>query len=86
MGKKADLAEARKDCYEKEPIFDNEQIQEYAFLEQKERDHDYDEYNDETAGRIRYALMKYVEQGAYPLCEFLDCNSTELFTQYLLSR
>lgn len=86
MGKAADLAEARKDCYEKEPEFDNEQIQEYAFLEQKEKDHDYDEYNDETASIIRYVLMNYVEQGAYPLCEFLDFNSTELFTQYLLSR
>jgi hypothetical protein len=35
---------------------------------------------------INSELLKYSQENAYPLCEFLDYNSTKLFIQYILSK
>ena len=41
-------------------------------------------YRIETSFLIHKRLMQFVEEGAYPLCEFLDVESIDDFVQWIL--
>lgn len=36
----------------------------------------------DIAGEIRYAIFKYVEDGGYPLCEYLDSRTLENYVSH----
>lgn len=83
MGKKSNLDKSRKDYENYESNFDSEE-NECFYIEDKKKD--YDKYNEITINIINSELLKYSQENAYPLCEFLDYNSTKLFIQYILSK
>ena len=85
MGKKADLISARKEGYDcvDAPIEQSEEWFTENIEEMEELEND--EYNDETIFSIHKGLLKYVEENALPMCEYLSYNKLEMFISNLLN-
>lgn len=50
-----------------------------------EEQQDKEKYIIDTAVILRKSLIEYAEQGAWPLCEFLDFTNVENYIKWLLT-
>ena len=79
MGKsKRKLINALRECYEHKD--DDDDLME----EPMDLEYEKEECLIDTAFLIRNRLIRYTEEGAYPLCEFLDYDNVENFLRWVL--
>jgi len=85
MGKASrQLNQARQECYEiNEDTNNYSSDKDLEELKQEAKELN-DSYDRETAEIIRAQLIEYAQNGAYPLCEYLDIENTTSFTKWLL--
>lgn len=84
MGKASrQLNQARQECYETIEDTNNYSDKDSEEVKQEARELN-DSYDRETAEIIRTQLIEYSQNGAYPLCEYLDIENTTNFTKWLL--
>jgi hypothetical protein len=84
MGKASrQLNQARQECYETNENTYNYSDKDLEELKQEAKELN-ESYDRETAEIIRTQLIEYSQNGAYPLCEYLDIENTTNFTKWLL--
>ena len=85
MGKASrQLNQARQECYDTNENINNN----YSDIDSEELKEEArelkDSYDRETAEIIRSQIIEYAQNGAYPLCEYLDIENTTNFTKWLI--
>lgn len=87
MGKASrQLNQARQECYEINENtynYSDKDLEDLEELKQEAKELN-ESYDRETAEIIRTQLIDYSQNGAYPLCEYLDIENTTNFTKWLL--
>jgi len=85
MGKtKSDEIIKRKfNKYEDE--FVNDEFDDFCYENQESQKEDNEIYINETAILIRQKILEYVNDGVYPLCEYLSIDNVENYVKWLLS-
>jgi hypothetical protein len=82
MGKKSDLVNARQVCHGELNKNNSENIEieiDPDYLKEKEQD-----FFEKTALELYKELQEYVNDGSWPLCEYLDLNSVNQYLHFTL--